>query len=397
MTGNRWAVLGVLFLARTAMGFQFQSVGAISPLLVDALGLNLASLGALIGAWMLPGVLLAIPGGLLGQRFGDKRVVVVGLAMMAAGSALLAGADDTTTAMLGRVLGGSGAVLLNVLLAKMVTDWFGPGELATAMALLVVSWPLGIGLGLVVLGPLAVATSWSFAIETTAWVCAAAGVAVLLAYRSPAHEAPPLARTSGRLARLEAAQVGVAATIWTFYNVGYIILVSFTPVLLVEKGFSPAGSAIVASFATWPLVATVPVGGLLADRTGRGPQIVVACLVGMALAMPWMTIASSPFVLLVMLAGIGLLAGPPAGIIVALPARVLQPSSRHLGMGLFFAIYYLGMATLPGVAGWLRGRLDLSSAPLLFASALLLAATALLGLFGRLERRRAASPIARSR
>jgi hypothetical protein len=29
----RWTILAVLFLARTAMGFQFQSIGALSPLL----------------------------------------------------------------------------------------------------------------------------------------------------------------------------------------------------------------------------------------------------------------------------------------------------------------------------------------------------------------------------
>ena len=62
-----WLILGVLFFARTAMGFQFQSVAAVSPLLVADLGIDLALLGVLIGVWMLPGVVAAIPGGMLGR------------------------------------------------------------------------------------------------------------------------------------------------------------------------------------------------------------------------------------------------------------------------------------------------------------------------------------------
>ncbi len=45
---NRWTMLAVLFLARTAMSFQFQSVGSLSPFLVPDLGLDYAALGTLI-------------------------------------------------------------------------------------------------------------------------------------------------------------------------------------------------------------------------------------------------------------------------------------------------------------------------------------------------------------
>jgi len=72
MASNRWLILLALVLARTAMGFQFQSIASISPLLVETLAIDFASLGTLIGVWMLPGVAVAIPGAMLGRRFGDK-------------------------------------------------------------------------------------------------------------------------------------------------------------------------------------------------------------------------------------------------------------------------------------------------------------------------------------
>lgn len=385
MARNRWLILLVLFLARAAMGFQFQSVAAVSPILVESLALDFALLGTLIGVWMLPGVAVAIPGAVLSHRFGDKNVVLCGLALMAIGSLLTAGAATYTVALTGRLVAGTGAALLNVLLAKMVADWFADLELATAMSLLVVSWPLGIGLALVVLGPLSLATSWALGIQVTAWVCTAALVIVALVYRRPvgADKAGSTQPLSWRLSRPHLVLILTAGLIWTFYNVGYIVVVSFSPVLLAEQGRSAANAAVVASFATWPLIATVPLGGVLADRTGRGHAIMVGCFIAMAAAMPLMLAVPSP---LIMLAIIGIVAGPAAGVIMALPARALPPQSRNLGMGIFFTLYYLGMATLPGIAGWFRDLSGFRAAPLLFGSILLICATMCALAYRRLER-----------
>ena len=81
----RWRCLAALTLARAAMGFQFQSIAAVAPLICDGLGLDKTQLGWLIGLYLLPGVAFALPGGLLGRRFGDKRLVLVGLALMGIG------------------------------------------------------------------------------------------------------------------------------------------------------------------------------------------------------------------------------------------------------------------------------------------------------------------------
>lgn len=391
MKPNRWLILLVLFAARSAMAFQFQSIASVSPLLIDALAIEFALLGALIGAWMLPGVFVSIPGGLLGHKFGDKQVVLFGLVVMALGSVVVANADSYAIALSGRFVSGAGAVLLNVLLTKMVADWFANKDSATAMGILVVSWPAGIGLALILLGPLSAATSWSFAIQITAWVCAAALLFIALIYRDPqdSPDVESMPRLSWRLSRRELTLTCIAGLIWTLYNVGYIIVVSFAPGLLAAKGHDAGDAAVVASFATWPLIATLPIGGYLADRTGRGKEIMLACFIAMALSMPFMLAVPSP---LLMLAIIGLVTGPAGGIIMALPTRALDQSSRHLGMGIFFTLYYLGMALLPGMAGWARDLSNLDVAPLLFGSLLLLIAAAFAILFGRIEGRETTVP-----
>jgi MFS family permease len=79
------------------MGFQFQSLPSVAPPLIADLGITYAEVGFLIGRYFLPGVVLAPPGGLLGRRFGNKRVVVTGLALMVAGGGVAGFADDDST------------------------------------------------------------------------------------------------------------------------------------------------------------------------------------------------------------------------------------------------------------------------------------------------------------
>ena len=90
---NRWTVLALLFTVRLAMAFQFQAAGAVSPAFMNTYGVALADIGLLISIYLAPGILFAVPGGEIGRRFGDKSVVLFGLALMIAGGLVMAGAE----------------------------------------------------------------------------------------------------------------------------------------------------------------------------------------------------------------------------------------------------------------------------------------------------------------
>ena len=80
---GRWLILGVLFVARTVMACQFQTVASTAPFLIGSLAIDYTQLGTLIGFYRLPGIFMALPGGMLGQRFGAKRLVLAGLLLIA--------------------------------------------------------------------------------------------------------------------------------------------------------------------------------------------------------------------------------------------------------------------------------------------------------------------------
>src|SRR5213080_2696278 len=277
---NRWVALAIVFVTRTTMGYQFQAIASVGPLIVTDLGLSWAQLGSLIGLYMLPGAFLALPGGMLGQRLGERRTVVASLALMIVGGLVTAASHSFAVAAAGRLLSGVGAVLMNILLAKMVADWFTEREMSTAMAVMLTSWPVGLGLAAATLGGLATRSSWRMAIVATALAAALGLVLIAFAYRDPSRTAggaagAPPARRAGLAAR----EVGLAVSAglaWGCFNASLVAVVAFGPAMLTARGLSLGDAGFVVSLAIWVTILSVPLGGLLTDRLRRPNLSIVA-------------------------------------------------------------------------------------------------------------------------
>jgi MFS family permease len=376
----RWGILAVLFVARTAIAFQFQSVGALSSLLVGALNTDYAGIGTLIGVYMLPGIVIALPGGLLGQKFGDKRVVLVGLGLMAAGAVATAAGTSLPSAAVGRVISGVGAVLLTVLLTKMAAEWFEGREMAIAMAVLITSWPVGIALGLVSFGPIAERVSWPGVMMATAVAAMLALLVVAVGYRPRSGRPVSPLRQSLRpvLTIREWVLVCLAGAVWAAYNVSYIVLVSFAPSLLVARGHSLSAAGSIVSLAGWLLIPTCPAGGYLVQRLGRADAVMLWSFAVSAAAMLVLPSAPAPALLFGVVA---IAFGPAAGVIMTLPTEAVRAEARAAGIGVFYIWYYVGMALLPRVAGMTRDMTGTPAAPIVFSAAMLgIAAVALIAL-----------------
>src|SRR5215475_535794 len=231
---NRWVALALVFVTRSSMGVQFQALASVAPLLMMDLGLSYAQVGWLIGIYMLPGMLLAFPGGVIGQRLGERRLVLVGLALMVAGSVITALSGSFAAAVAGRLVSGVGAVLMNILLPKLVADWFEGKEVATAMAVVLTSWPVGLGLATATLGGLAAGTSWRQALLVTAALAALGFMLMLLFREAPRASTPVRARLDAREIRL-----GIAGGFaWGCFNASLVTIIAFGPSLLMTRGMA---------------------------------------------------------------------------------------------------------------------------------------------------------------
>jgi predicted MFS family arabinose efflux permease len=373
---QRWLILAVLTFARASIGFQFQSVAALSPFLLDQFDLSYAAFGTLIGIYLFPGIAVALPSGVFGHRFGDKTVACVGLGAMTVGGMLMAEAQSTTVLTVGRVVSGTGAIFFNVLVTKMVTDWFKDREIVTALGILVTSWPLGIALGLMILPPVAHGYSWPTALNATAVFSGAALLLTALAYRAPAMATPAVARKLELdLTAREFGLIVLAGLVWTFYNVGFIVVMAFGPDFIVASGWNAATANAMISTVSWVVIPALPLGAWLAERIGRPYWTMIRCFLAAALAI-WFVPAISPSVPLFTL--IGLLLALPAGLVMALPGQSVRPERLAIAMGIYFTCHYGGIGLLSAIAGYTRDVTGSPAAPIWFAGTMLILATFML-------------------
>ena len=307
------------------------------------------------------------------------------MALLAAGGFIAAFADNTVQISVGRIVCGAGFVITTIYFAKMTTDWFAGLEIATAMGLLVMTWPLGIAAGQIIHTWLAQNSHWSTAFMVASSYCALGAIAVFVAYRPPAskpsvqNKVQTSASTEKEgivkrgFSRKELILIIVASISWALFNAGYVVFLSFTPGWLVENGYTTLKAASTVSSASWVMMISIVAGGVVADKTGRPAMVLYFCLlvaVLSLLALHWTNLALPACVLF------GLIGAAPAGIIMALASVAIAPQNRALGMGLFFSLYFLFVAPAPVVAGWLVDKSGSAWFAVIFA-AVLFAATAL--------------------
>jgi predicted MFS family arabinose efflux permease len=375
-----WTLLAVLVIARIAFGVQFQSVGAVGPAMVSDLGLAYASLGTLVGAYSMLGLVLALPAGWLIAQFGDRRITLAGLGFMIAGGLLLAAAPGFGVALAGRLISGSGAVLLMVVLPTLVIKRFTGAALSTAMGTLLAGYPLGIGLGF---AALPVVGSWRMAMAATAALAAVALFAAAITLAGNSVNATGT-QHGFRLDAGEVAPVVAAGLLWGCLNAGFAVLLGFVPLFFVDHGMSADVAGALVSLTAF---ATVPMGPLGGWLLGRLPQPLLGIAGGIAVTSLAIVFLPQDIAPEVPLVAVGVALGAIAGPSVALPAAVLASEHRAVGMGLFWLMYFVPMTLLPPLAGLARDVTDAAEAPL-YAAALFtaLALAALIAYVGSRRR-----------
>ena len=363
---GRWGLVAALALARAAFGFQFQSIASLAPELTRAFGLDYARLGTLIGLYMAPGILVALPGGLLGRRFGERSLLGGGLLLMALGPVASAFATGVGLLGAGRVLAGTGAVMLTVLLGKMVADRFEGRAFVTAMSLIVGAFPLGVGLCGLLEASLVGRIGWQGVTATGGGIALAALVLFALVPGVPVAGKRSWAFPNRR----ECVRSLVAGLVWTTYNAGFAGFLSYVPSLLADEGRGPGTAALVLTAAMWLNFPAMLAGGALAGRWGESRVFVVGSLAVAG------TVAGIALVGPPVLWGLafGTLASLHPGVIVATGTLSARPEHRAVGMGLFYSLYYVGGAVLPAICGRAADLAGTPAAALLTAAAISLLA-----------------------
>jgi len=221
----------------------------------------------------------------------------------------------------------------------------------------------------------------------------AAGLAlglVGLVYQAPPG-APAVERATLRLnvpRRVWALAVS-AGVGWALLNASVIVVASFAPSFLMSRGSSVTEAGLITGAALWISIVAVPIGGLVADRVNRPRLLIVAACLAATITIA--CIARAPVPALWMVAS-GILLGLPPSIMMSLLPRAVAAEHLSTALGVYYGLFYLGMAVSQTLAGLLRDLTGDPGMPLLFAAVLMAATVPAVFAFWRLEGRAAPEP-----
>lgn len=360
----RWRILALLFAARVGLGFQFQTVASVGDDLAVGFGLDYAGIGLLIGLFMAPGLVLALPAGYWGRFISDRMMATLGLSALALGGLVCSFGLESWVLGVGRVLAGTGALFSTLYFTKMTAEWFDGREVATAMAILVMSWPFGIAMGQIGHAWLAEAYGWRTSFQIASLYCLLSALLVFLFYRAPKDLPSATSGSAASLSGFEWRLVICAGAAWGVFNAAYVTYLSFGPKVLEELGQAPIAAAGVISIGSWLMVVSGALCGQIVDRFGGRQVVLTVCMGGAIVAL---LLLGQPGAGLGASLLFGLIGMAPAGVIMALSGLAMRPEVRAFGMGVFFTIYYAFMLLTPPVAGALFDATGGSQAPMWLA------------------------------
>jgi MFS transporter, DHA2 family, multidrug resistance protein len=146
--GRRWWALGVLSLAVVVIGMDNFILNLALPTLVRELEATASQLQWMVDAYVVVFAGLLLLMGALGDRFGRKRLLNLGLLVFVAASAASAWASSPEVLIGARAALGVGAAMIFPATLSIITAIFPPAERGRAIG----AWAAMAGLG-VVLGP----------------------------------------------------------------------------------------------------------------------------------------------------------------------------------------------------------------------------------------------------
>ncbi len=395
---SRWT-LAIVSIALFMTALDNLVVGVALPSIRVDLGGSIESLEWTVNAYTLAFAVLLITGAALGDRFGRKRMFVVGLSIFTSASAFAALAPSIDALIAARAIQGLGAAIVLPLTLTLLSEafpadrrgaalgiWAGVSGLGVALGPFVggavvegIAWQwifwLNVPIGIVLVplawarltesrGPsktldlpgLALVGSGLFGltfgiVRATAlgWTSAtvagsiSAGVALLAAFVWWEHRAAapmlPL-RFFGN--RAFAATNGVSFAMF-FGSFGAIFLLS--QFFQTAQGYSPFEAGLRTLPWTGMPMLVAPIAGLLSDRIGSRP-LMAAGLALQAVAMGWLATVSSPEVAYSSLVVPFMLAGTGMALVFAPSANAIlgavRPQEAGQASGATNAIRELG-------------------------------------------------------
>jgi EmrB/QacA subfamily drug resistance transporter len=179
-TTRKWLALGALVLAVLAVGLDGTILSVALPTLGRSLDASTGQLQWFVAAYTLVFAAALIPGGMLGDRYGRKKMLIVSLLVFGAASIACAVAPSAGTFIAARALLGLGGALLLPMVLALLPVLFDKAERARAIGAITAAAMLGYPIGPLLGGWMLTKFNWSWVFLINVPVVALALIAVIV-------------------------------------------------------------------------------------------------------------------------------------------------------------------------------------------------------------------------
>ncbi|UOK59165.1 MFS transporter [Bacillus sp. OVS6] len=142
-SGYRWVVFGTVLFAYFLIVSQRTAPGLITDQLMKDFHVSASTIGLMIGIQFLAYAGLQIPVGLLADRYGPNRFLIIGTLLTGLGSLLYSLAPNEYVLIFSRFLVGTGDAAIFVNLVLILSQWFKAKEFVSLLGVVAMVASLG--------------------------------------------------------------------------------------------------------------------------------------------------------------------------------------------------------------------------------------------------------------
>jgi predicted MFS family arabinose efflux permease len=355
---SNWPAIWAIFSGGLVAGAYMTKVAPALPGLRDELGLTLVESGFIATTFNVMGMLVGMAAGVLCDRFGHKRLAVLGLLTLFLGGLLGTLAWSFATLLVGRFVEGVGFILFTVsAVALMNAAAATPRDRAKALGLWSSYMPTGGAIALFAAPWLIAAWGWRGLWMMFAVLALASAIAL--------GRVVPVSRygevSSMRLIAESLARPGnlAMATLFALYVAQWTSIMVWLPTFLIDVHRLAAGGAALAT-ALYVLInapGNWTGGWLLARGVPRGALIVAGALAAALCEVGMLSAALPPGVRYALVLAFSFSAGViPASVFSGLPLHARTPQHIGTGNGIVMQASQIGQFLGPLALAWIATR-----------------------------------------
>ncbi|MDE0795096.1 MAG: MFS transporter [Alphaproteobacteria bacterium] len=246
---TRWGIIFLILFAGSVGAAQLGKLPGALPDIRADLDISLVTAGWIISTFVMIGAICSVAAGMTGDRFGHRRILLWGIALVAVGSFAGAAAPDSASLIPSRIVEGLGYIAVISTGPALITRAVADRHRAMAFGVWSFYMPFGMA-SMVALSPVLISAtgSWRGLWIINGMLAAIALVALLSAlqgerFQPIRNDSPVGLRDVWRT--VSSAGPWVVAIAMGSYSLVYLSSMAFLPTFLIEREGMSAGTASV--------------------------------------------------------------------------------------------------------------------------------------------------------